>query len=149
LDWKEIATIDKSGERRVDLKPLVFRRYDYRLKLTFSGAGTGLSGLKISHDIQHSQRPLPALAAGKNTITFDAGAPEGTITVEGSTNPKVKGKQLLTEDFHPTIEGVAGAPPTLTGGKGQITFPIATPGDMVRLRFGGHYRARDAQDGWD
>jgi hypothetical protein len=150
LDWKELANIDKSGERRIDLKPLVYRRYDYRLKITIGGTGTGLSAMKISHDIQQSQRALPSLAQGKNTITFDAGASEGTITLEGSTNPKVKGKQLVMTEFHPTLEGVAeGPPPVLTGGKGQITFPIATPGDMVRLRFGCHYRARDAQDGWD
>jgi hypothetical protein len=34
-------------------------------------------------------------------------------------------------------------------GKGSIVFPIETPADMVRLRFGCHYRARDAADGWD
>jgi hypothetical protein len=34
-------------------------------------------------------------------------------------------------------------------GKGEVTFPVATPGDMVRLRFGAHYRARDAKDGID
>jgi hypothetical protein len=26
---------------------------------------------------------------------------------------------------------------------------VNTPGDMTRLRFGGHYRARDKKDGWD
>jgi hypothetical protein len=150
VDWKEVATVDKSGLQRIDLKPFVYRRYDYRLKFTLSGAGTGLDSVQISHDIQQSQRALPALGAGKNTITFDAGAAEGTITIEGSTNPKVKGKQLVTGDFHPTVEGIAeGPPPILTGGKGQITFPIATPGDMVRLRFGCHFRARDEKDGWD
>jgi hypothetical protein len=151
LDWREVTTIDKSGEQRVNLslKPFVYRRYDYRLKFTISGAGTGLRELVFRHSIQHSQRALPALAAGKNTITFDAGAAEGTITIEGSTNPKVKGKQLISADFHPVIEGVAEGPPTLKGGQGSITFPIATPGDMVRLRFGCHYRARDAKDGWD
>jgi hypothetical protein len=30
-----------------------------------------------------------------------------------------------------------------------MTFPVATPGDLVRLRFGCHYRARDARDGWE
>ena len=35
------------------------------------------------------------------------------------------------------------------GGAGEITFPIATPGDMTRPRPGCHYRARDAKDGWD
>jgi hypothetical protein len=26
---------------------------------------------------------------------------------------------------------------------------VSTPGDLLRLRFGCHYRARDARDGWD
>jgi hypothetical protein len=34
-------------------------------------------------------------------------------------------------------------------GRGEIAFPVATPGDLVRLRFGTHYRARDARDGLD
>ncbi len=25
-------------------------------------------------------------------------------------------------------------------GQGTVTFPVSTPGDMTRLRFGGHYR---------
>ena len=31
------------------------------LKFEMTGAGTGLDALSIRHDIQHSQRPLPAL----------------------------------------------------------------------------------------
>jgi hypothetical protein len=103
----------------------------------------------LTHDIQHSQRALPALAQGKNAITFDAGAPEGTITVEGSTNLASKGKQLLYTDFHPVVEGMKDNPLMIATDKGQLTFPIATPGDMTRLRFGCHYRARDAKEGWD
>jgi hypothetical protein len=34
-------------------------------------------------------------------------------------------------------------------GKGSIAFPVETPGDLVRLRFGTHYRARDGKDGID
>jgi len=37
----------------------------------------------------------------------------------------------------------------LEGGKGQITFPIETPGDMKRIRVGAHYRARDPRDAFD
>ena len=35
------------------------------------------------------------------------------------------------------------------GGEGEFTMPIETPGEVVRLRFGCHYRARDERDGWD
>jgi hypothetical protein len=101
------------------------------------------------HDIQHSQRPLPALDRGENTITFRAGPPEGTITVEGAARRDAKGKQLLYTDFHPEVRGFDSSLFIDANGRGGITFPVATPGDLVRLRFGAHYRARDAQDGLD
>jgi hypothetical protein len=149
LDWKELATITRAGEKRIDLGPHVLRRYDYRLKLVLRGAGTGLDALRIDHDVQHSQRALPTLGQGRNTITFSAGPAEGTVTLEGSTNLGARGKQLLYTDFHPKAEGLQNNPLRLSGGKGSLTFPVSTPGDLVRLRFGGHYRARDARDGWD
>ena len=149
LDWKEIAKVEKSGEEKIDLKPFCFRRYDYRLKFEMTGAGTGLDALRITHDVQHSQAPLPALGEGPNTITFSAGPQEGTISIEGNTDPSVKGKQRLATDFHPEMEGVKEKFFGLDGGRGKVTFPIETPGDMTRLRFGAYYRARDARDGWD
>ncbi|MCY3022842.1 MAG: hypothetical protein NTW87_28005, partial [Planctomycetota bacterium] len=73
LDWKQAGTIAASGQQRLDLAKLVYRRYDYRLRFTLKGAGTALESLKIGHDIQHSQRALPALGQGDNRITFSAG----------------------------------------------------------------------------
>jgi hypothetical protein len=149
LDWKEIASIAASGEQKIDLKPHVYRRYDYRLKLTLKGKGTGLDNLRIVHDIQHSQRPLPALDRGENAITFSAEPSEGTITVEGSTDPKNKGKQLLYTDFHPERKNIKDDLFVLSAPTGEVTFPIETPGDMTRLRVGIYYRARDPKDAWD
>jgi len=151
LDWKELEKITATGFKKLDLKPHVYRRYDYRLRFDINGEGTGLDSLKLTHDIQHAQTPLPALTQGDNTITFSAGPAEGTITVEGATNPDVKPKQLIAGDFHPEFKG--------TGHKmfrvkeydekgGSVTFPIETPGDIVRIRGGAHYRARDKREGW-
>ncbi len=137
LDWKDVTAKDGVA----DLSPLVFRRYDYRL--TFKGA---LQSLRLEHDIQNSQRALPALAQGKNTLTFTSGPPESTITVEGSTGDGGKGKQLLASDFHPERNGMDG---WWFQGKGDLTYTVSTPGDLTRLRFGSHYRARDAKDGID
>ncbi|MBV9868801.1 MAG: hypothetical protein JO316_25870 [Abitibacteriaceae bacterium] len=148
LDWKDIASITTSGQQHFDLKPLVFRRYDYRLKFTLKGKGTGLNALNITHDIQHSQRPLPAVGEGANTISFSSDT-ESTITIEGSTSAASKGKQLLYTDFHPELKGIAAESPKLTGGEGSITFPVETPGAMKRLRIGVFYRARDKADAWD
>jgi hypothetical protein len=150
LDWREVARVTSPGERRVDLTPLVLRRYDYRLKFEFRGAGTGLDALRIVHDVQHSQRPLPALGQGDNTITFAVGPPEGTVTVEGAADPAQKGKQLVYTDFHPEVSGFEKSMLFIdAAGKGVLTFPVATPGDLLRVRFGAHYRARDARDGLD
>jgi len=150
LDWKEIAAITAAGEQHLDLTPLVRRRYDYRLKFTLHGKGTGLDALVIRHDIQHSQRPLPALALGANTITFGAGAQEGTITAQAATDPRNKDKNLYLTDLHPQIDGPLGLTPfpRPRADGGSITFPIQTPGDMMRLRVGAAYRARDTRDMW-
>jgi hypothetical protein len=152
LDWRELARVTSSGMQQVDLSPLVLRRYDYRLKFALKGADTGFDALKVVHDVQHSQRALPALAQGANTITFSAGPTEGTMTVEGATDLSLKDKQLTYADFHPTVSGFDGGKRLLLigpGSEGSITFPITTPGDLVRLRFGGHYCAYDAEDGLD
>jgi hypothetical protein len=149
LDWRDVETVTASGKREIDLKALVFRRYDYRLRFTLKGKGTGLESLAVTHDVQHSQRALPALAMGANKIAFSAQPQEGTVTIEGSTDPNSRGKQLMYTDFHPVVEGVADDALRLTGPKGAVTFPVATPGPMTRLRVSVFYRARDAGDAWN
>ncbi len=152
LDWKKLAEIAAGGKRKVDLKPHCYRRYDYRLKLEFKGAGTGLKNLRIAHDIQHSQAPLPALGQGDNTIKFSVGPPEGTVTIEGATDPARRPRQLIASDFHPEFKGVREQIFRVKEygprGVGSVTFPIKTPGDIIRLRVGAHYRARDKREGW-
>jgi len=139
LDWKEVAEVAAAGNQLIDLGPLVFRRYAYVVRYVVKGKGTGLESLKLTHDIQHSQRPLPALARGENKITFSAGPPEGTITIEGAMEPSSKGKQLLAGDFHPKLEGYA--PGAFPHGEGEksIAFPVKTPGDMTRLRISDYF----------
>ncbi|MDP7130414.1 MAG: hypothetical protein QF437_07990, partial [Planctomycetota bacterium] len=149
LDWNSIALTRASGLLYLDLKPFVFRRYDYRLKVVMKGKGTRIDSLKIRHDIQHSQRPLPALHKGSNTITVAAGLREGTITIEGNTNLKNKNRQLVFTDFHPKSEGLSPNSIQLAAGQGSITFPIETPGEMKRLRIHVFYRVRDARDAWE
>ena len=149
LDWRPVQTITTSGPQVIDLQPLIFRRYDYRLQFTLKGAGTKLDALRLTHDIQHSQRPLPALAQGANTITFQSGPQEGTITVEGSTDLHNKAKQLVFTDFHPGFENSGPDAIRPQGREGSVTFPVHTPGDIARLRIHTFYRARDAKDAWE
>jgi len=147
LDWREVKKITTSGKVSIDLKTLIFRRYDYQLKFEMSGAGTGLESLKIREDVQHSQTPLPALLQGESTITLSADN-EGTITVEGSTQKENKGKQVLYSDFHPKEENITEPMLTVQGTNGWVEFPIATPGAMKRLRVFSFYRAKSEQDKW-
>jgi len=158
LDWEEIATYEATPQPvapvTIDLTRHIRRQYDYRLKFTCTGADTGLETLRIDQRIQHAQTPLPALAAGRNTITFSADPAEGTITYEGSMNPEEANAHhdLTYTDFHPVVQGLnamflaVGAT-----GKGTSVFTLATPGDLKRVRMSMHYRARDLKgnDGYD
>ncbi|MFB3890775.1 MAG: hypothetical protein ACE15C_02000 [Phycisphaerae bacterium] len=151
LDWKEIGKFDKAGEQKIDLKKLVFRRYDYRLKFVMAGAGSGLDAIRIAHDVQHSQAPLPVVLEGDNKITFTAGPQDGTITYEGLIASKSKGN-LTYLDFHPVINGLDkdNLLRVPESNKGDITFTLSTPGDMTRIRLNSHYRCRDmnGKDYW-
>ncbi|MBA2481466.1 MAG: hypothetical protein H0V44_12450 [Planctomycetes bacterium] len=151
LDWKEISSATASGAQTVDLKALVHRKHDYRLKFDITGDGSGLDALSVTHDVQHSQRALPALGAGKNTIAFSSGAQEGRIAVEGNLDPSKRDKNVVFADFHPVVNGLKsdGYPWFMTGGSADVTIPVTTPGDMKRISAGGHYRARGAGEGWD
>jgi hypothetical protein len=151
LDWKEIAHIDASGPRQLDLKKLCYRRYDYRLKFQLQGKGTGLDALAIRHDFQHSQAPLPALLPGDNKIRFSSGPYEGTITLEGATTVELRDKErnLFYKAFHPVMTGGMRTDGMRPGTRGTITFPIATPGEMTRLRMNAFWRARDKRDGYE
>ncbi len=151
LDWRPVVakTTTVPNDMTIHLPDEFLRRYEYRVKFELKGSGTKLTKVRLFHDIQHSQRALPAFDQGKNTVTFAAGPAEGTLTIEGSVNPKNKDKQLVISDFKPEISGFE--PNLFVGGsgKGEVTFPVKTPGDLLRLRFGSHYRARDARDGID
>jgi hypothetical protein len=176
LDWTELAKFDKSLEQKTDLKPLVFNKYEYRVKLEFAGAGAGLDGLKFMHNIQHSQAPLPIITEGDNKLTFSAASEaEGTVTVQGnmegeSAKTAKEGKPLWIGDFHPTVNGAdmkrfAVGTTSESDAKaaemadiqqvmadppnhGTAIVPVTTPGDITRIRMGVHWRARNSMDGY-
>lgn len=148
LDWTPVASVGTAGTQTIDLTPFARRRYDYRLRVALVGAGTGLDALGVRDTIQCSQRALPALGRGDNQIHFGEGPDEGTITLQASVDP-AQTRNLAYPELHPLVDGLADVPLHPTGAHGSITFPVATPGDLLRLRFGTFYRARDAGDRWD
>lgn len=147
LDWKELGRFDETGARQIDLSKEVFRLYDYRLLILMRGEGAGVEALRIHHDFQHSQRALPALVPGENTVRFTAGPAEGTITLEGSLDSEERSRQITWEEYHPRVEGFRREKRwTLTGRTGSIRVPVATPGEMVRIRLSAAVRLRSEKD---
>jgi hypothetical protein len=152
--WKPLATVTASGAQKIDLTPHVLRRYDYRLKFTLNGKGSGIDSIALKHEFQHSQRALPALDKGENRIRVSAGSTEGTLAIEGA-GPKFSGKQVTYEELGAVLNGInkdrvaAGGPWIPEGASADITFPVETPGDLVRLRFGCGYKAGSKNEGWE
>ncbi|MCL2645750.1 MAG: hypothetical protein FWD61_01950 [Phycisphaerales bacterium] len=174
LDWMPLAAFEQAGEQKTDLKPLIFNKYDYRVKLEFpAGSTAGLDALKFVNHVQLSQAPLPIITEGDNKLTFSAAQPEGTITVEANMNgdPETPlGKTMTIADFHPILNGanikrfaigttadadakaaelddlskVLENPPL----HGSAIVPVTTPGDITRVRFAAHWRARNNTDGY-
>jgi hypothetical protein len=149
LDWKPVAAFTQSGKHRLDLRQFALRRYGYRLRVELTGAGTRLHRLNLRHEFQCSQRALPTLGQGENTIRFSAGAREGTVTIEGTPRAEPSVKQVSLQDFHPVLQNVEPQNYVVKADGASVTFPVSTPGEMTRLRLGGHYRVRDARDRWD
>jgi hypothetical protein len=144
LDWtdKDLPRISKTGAQKIDLRR-TFRSYDYYLKFEIAGKGTGLDSLKIVNDIQHSQRPLPALDKGENTITFSAGPQEGWVKIEGNTDSDIP---TIIPNYHAQFDNMK-LHSVVAGNKGSITFPVTTPGDMTRLRIFGYWQGATPADG--
>ena len=78
LDWKDVATLDEV--RPAEDRPAEARPAAVRLPPAVrpEGPGHGPGEPEDPHSIQCSQRALPTLAKGENTITFSAGPQEGT-----------------------------------------------------------------------
>ncbi|HYE04895.1 MAG TPA: hypothetical protein VEL07_05160 [Planctomycetota bacterium] len=147
--WRDIGSVTADGAAAIAIPSL--RRYDYRLRLTLSGAGTALRGLTISDDIQHSQRALPALGQGDNAISFSAGPDEGSLSI-APCSPAANGAGATASDLGIVLDGFQAqsdwGPWIPQGGAATATIPVETPGDLVRLRFGANYRAGLANEAW-
>jgi hypothetical protein len=59
------------------------------------------------------------------------------------------GKNVCLNDFGPALKNVEPQFFRVNGSPAEVTIPVSAPADMVRLRFGGHFRARDKADKWD
>jgi hypothetical protein len=149
-------TADSTGtvEATIDLKPAIFRRYAYWLKIEItarSPLSAGLEQLSIENDIQHAPRTLPLLAKVRNTITVAADTdpalasraiacritPSASFSANEST-----GSMGVTFENLDVKDGAC----WWKSGVGAMTVPVDVPGDLVALRFCATVRARGAKD---
>lgn len=154
--FQQIWSADQTGwnDAEVDLSPYTFRRYAYWIKIELrsdTAAGTGLTELSIENRIQHAPRTLPFLNQGDNTLTVSA---DGDPTIATRTvSCRLAADPGFSENETSETMGVSFENLKLAhggcwwqGGTGTMTVPIATPGEIVALRFGGHIRARGERD---
>lgn len=155
LDWSVVWTASKTGafEERIDLSSWLLRRYQYLLRIeitTRALSGVGVESLSLSHDIQHAQRALPLLRAGRNGITVSAPEPvEATLTLEASLTPDNR-RNLTYRAYHPEVVNLDEDEGALfrqdRKRPATLTFPVSAPGPIRAIRFGGSFRARSPED---
>jgi hypothetical protein len=148
VSWKEVTKL-AAGDNTIDLTPLIKRRYDFRLKFDLE-SGAKVESIKSALDFQCSQAALPVITEGENKLTFSAGPQEGTITIQGSTDPEGAKKlgQVTVADFKPELKGITEKLTVGDSGSGEAIFDVATPGEMTRIRLSAVWRARDKADGF-
>ena len=154
--FQPLWSAEKLGttEVTIPLQEAILRRYAYWLKIEMESSttdGAGLESFAIVNDMQHAPRTLPWLGKGDNTITVAAdNDPKiasrsfaGRITADTkfSKNVTTAALGVTTENIDLKHESY-----WWKGGTGIVTQPIETPGPITSLRFGGHFRARDAKD---
>jgi hypothetical protein len=150
--WEAEAT--GSSEAVVDLKPRIFRRYAYWLKIEVHSDtpdGAGLDALEVENDFQHAPRTLPRLGRGRNTITVAADGDPAIATRSVACRIAPAGAKAGNETT--ATMGVAfdnldvrDGSCWWRGGVGAMTVPIEVPGDLVALRFCAQVRARGEKD---
>lgn len=96
--WQELQTIESAGQHAMDLQKFILRRYSYRLKLTLAQPQAQITALKLFHDFQHSQRALPALAAGENALKFSADQSVAACPVQVTYRWEEQGREK--QDLH-------------------------------------------------
>lgn len=141
-------------ETTVDLGSRILRRYGYWLRVELRAAtadGAGLESLRIENDIQHAPRTLPWLGQGVNTITV--AADRNKALASQTINCRITPDPSFNKNESTASMGVAfdnldvhDGSCWWKGGKGTMTVPVETPGDLVALRLCSHFRARGAKD---
>jgi hypothetical protein len=143
-----------TSEASIDLSVPIRRRYAFWLKVELESAtpdGAGLEALAVEADFQHAPRTLPWLTKGPNTITVaaDADPTLATRTIAGRITPDAnftRNETSTSLGFHFENLNVQDGAAWWKGGTGRLTVPIATPGDLVALRWSLQARARGDRD---
>jgi len=143
-----LGTASQQGGFSMDVGNKALRRYSWQVRLVLSGPDACLTSVRIQNEFQCSQRALPTLVSGTNTIGVAGGPRESTRTIEAAWLKMATPPNPIYTDFSPELVNMHvayEAMPAVNGLPATVTFPLSCPGDIRRLRFGGHLRLH----GWD
>jgi hypothetical protein len=156
LDYAPVGNARGAAPFALDTSKAIFRRYAYRVKLELTGAGAGLTDLILKSEVQVSQRALPILTKGSNTVTVMAEPGRNTMTMEGKADSKEKRNETFAS-HHAGTEALMKDRSTLWIERqyskpedqrhGYVTFPVSAPGAIKGVRASGQFRARQKRAG--
>ena len=133
---------DKGGKFALDLTPQLQSQYDWMIKLSFQGAGSGVSAFKSVVRGTVSPASLPYVD-GPTKMTFTRSdtdcllyAPDITISKEELDRTAYK-----TERVAAFAENIS-QHYTFQGNEGAVIFKVDAPGDIVRVQTGAKFGCR-------
>jgi len=153
LHWKEVWKAATVGEvpARIELCGEVNGAYEILVKIEMQAKTAAedvcLKNLEIQTITQINRKTQPKLALGKNTVYVGAGEPTETLVfwpdLQGDHYKEliVAEKNIKTKQVHEGWNAVL--EPRDPGAEACLVYKMETPGDMVRIVFGGRYYNRD------
>jgi hypothetical protein len=152
LRWKQVWQAGGTGEipARVELCGEVNGAYEILVKVEMqapTAAGILMKAIQIQTITQINSKTQPKLTLGRNTVYVGAGEPTETVVfwpdLQGDRYKEliVEEKNIKTKKVHEGWNAVL--EPRDPEAEATLVYKMETPGDVVRVVFGGRYYNRD------
>jgi len=156
--WKHVWQAERTGVQPLSaaLTDAVGGRFGYLVKIELWAdqrpESIELSGLSLRTVVHLNPFSLPALKAGRNTIRLSAGEATETMTIYPDLDTPEYRESILEESNVGTAREqrqeawVSGLCARTPGVESRLRLKVVTPGDMVRVRWGGRFLAAPADE---
>jgi hypothetical protein len=117
-------------------------RYAWLVKLSFAGAGGGVSAFKAAIAGQCSPAALP-LVDGRTTMTYTRDDLDCVLLAPDLTVGAEELRRFAVDDGKATWSDAIQGHYHFPGGNGGVVFRVETPDDVVRVQAGARFGCRD------